>query len=244
MLLRSATVLLLVIGPLAQAQTCPKSDPKGPSIPSAVQTIRGTLTYHNGVRQWYELTPEKPVCGERSIEEVGTGWDDQKAVATWRALERMRGCVVEATGSLAISGTGYYSLDLYQPAEHLQPVGICALQPLLPDYSTVKPAKWVKAYSVTMDVNYSVGDHPIGFTVTSGARVLSPPQAYASYELTGGFVLYGRCGDGFHVTRVWGTRQAHPSFWSTEEPASFDPESAAAAGVHRLHLGYRCAVDR
>ena len=76
------------------------------------------------------------------------------------------------------------------------------------------------------------------FRVTADGRRISPWQAYASYQLTGGFVLYGSCGDGFSVERVFGTREAKPSL---NELATFDPETAAAEGKRSLRLGYTCA---
>ena len=73
---------------------------------------------------------------------------------------------------------------------------------------------------------------------------MRPWQAYASYMLTGGFVLYGYCGEGFVVDRVFGTPQATPQHFeeprTPEDAAMFDPESAAASGKKDLHLGYTC----
>jgi hypothetical protein len=99
-----------------------------------------------------------------------------------------------------------------------------------------------------MHVNYEPGDHPIVFRVTSAGKELRPWQAYASYSLTGGFVLYGHCGDGFVVDRVFGTPEAHPGHFddpqSAGDMAAFDPESASAAGKKDLQLGYTCVRER
>ena len=95
-----------------------------------------------------------------------------------------------------------------------------------------------------MDIDYEAGDHPIVFRVSSAGKDLRPWQAYASYLLTGGFVLYGLCGKGFVIDQVFGTQEAKPSH--SDEPrdssdmAMFDPESAAAAGQKKLQLGYIC----
>lgn len=73
---------------------------------------------------------------------------------------------------------------------------------------------------------------------------MRPWQAYASYMLTGDFVLYGFCGDGFVVDKVFGTRETSPGHF--DEPrtpgdmASFDPVNAAQLGKWDLHLGYTC----
>jgi len=123
-------------------------------------------------------------------------------------------------------------------------VGACEKQLPFSDYADARPDETVLQYRVDMDANYEPGDHPIIFRVSSVGKELQPWQAYASYTLTGGFVLYGHCGENFVVDKVFGTSQAKPSHF--EEPrtpddmAAFDPESAAAFGIKDLHLGYTC----
>ena len=101
---------------------------------------------------------------------------------------------------------------------------------------------------VDMHVNYGPGDHPVLFKVHSGGKELRPWQAYAGYSLTGAFVLYGECGEGFLVDRVYGTPEAAPSHF--DEPgtevdmAMFDPEGAAEKGTTDLRLGYTCVRKR
>jgi hypothetical protein len=62
--------------------------------------------------------------------------------------------------------------------------------------------------------------------------------------LTGGFVLYGHCGKGFVVDKVFGTPEAHPSHFTESrdsgDMAAFDPEGAATSGKTHLRLGYTC----
>ena len=144
--------------------------------------------------------------------------------------------------------TGYYSLETYQNVRKIEPVGTCVRHPPFPDYSKIKPDKSVRAYRVEMRFNYSTGDNPVFFRVTSEGKELRPWQAYASYDLTGGFVLYGHCGRGFVVDKVFGTPQAKPShFDEPRDPsdmASFDPEGAAAAGIEKLQLGFTCVKGR
>lgn len=98
-----------------------------------------------------------------------------------------------------------------------------------------------------MDINYD-GEHPIIFRVTSAGKELHPWQAYASYLLTGGFVLYGHCGDGFVVDKVFGTREAKPSHFdeprTSSDMAMFDPETAADSGKKHMHLGYTCIREQ
>ena len=195
------------------------------------------MIFHDGIRQWFELKLDQPECGQSSVELVRGDRD-------WTPLEVLRGCRVKSTGTLDLSSTGYYSLDSYQNVDEIEPVGLCARQSPLPDYSKVKPDKAIASYRVEMDVDYEPGDHPIVFHVSSSSKELRPWQAYASYTLTGGFVLYGHCADGFVVDKVFGTPEANPSHF--DEPydpidmAAFDPESAAAAGKKHLRLGYTC----
>ena len=127
-------------------------------------------------------------------------------------------------------------------------MGACARKSLFSDYSKAKPDKAIRGYQVDMHVDYKPGDHPVVFHVSSSGKELQPWQAYASYYLTGGFVLYGHCGEGFVVDKVFGTPQANPShFAESRDPgdmATFDPESAAASGVKNLRLGYTCIRNR
>jgi hypothetical protein len=179
-----------------------------------------------------------PQCGQATIELVRATLDD------WRPLEVLRGCRVRSSGTIGLSGTGYYSLEMYQDVEEIEPIGACEKQLPFPDYADAKPDEAVRQYRVDMQVNYEPGDHPIIFRVSSAGGKLQPWQAYASYILTGGFVLYGHCGEGFVVDEVFGTSEAKPSHFeesrTPDDMASFDPESAAASGIRNLHLGYTC----
>jgi hypothetical protein len=163
-------------------------------------------------------------------------------------LEVLRDCRVRSKGTIDFSPTGYYTLDTYQFVEEIQSVGTCARKLPFPDYSGVKPDKAIRAYRVDMYINYEPGDHPIVFRVSRSGKELQPWQAYASYDLTGGFVLYGHCGEGFVVEKVYGTPQARPGHFdephTPSDMAMFDPESAAASGKKDLHLGYTCVSTR
>jgi hypothetical protein len=226
---------------LALAQQCPQTDPTGPSVTSEVRTLAGRLIFHDSIRKWFELKLDQPQCGQTSIELVRRERD-------WPPLEVLRGCRVRSKGVLGISSTGYYSLDIYQFVDQIEPVGACTRQSPFPDYSKAKPDKSVREYRVDMYVNYRSGDHPILFRVSSAGKTLRPWQAYASYLLTGGYVLYGHCGEDFVVDRVFGTPEANPAHFdeprTSDDMATFDPESAAAAGKKDLHLGYTCVRER
>ena len=233
-------VLLTCAGNRAFGQECPRTSTTGPTIASQVRTLEGRLIFHNGIRQWFELKLDRPHCGQSSIELVQTD-------ETSRALEVLRGCRIKSSGAIDFSSTGYYSLDIFQDVKKVEPVGTCPARSPFPDYSSVKPNGLVRAYRVDMHVSYRPGDHPILFHVRSAGRELRPWQAYASYMLTGEFVLYGHCGDGFVVDKVFGTQAAQPGHFddprTPSDMASFDPESAAQAGKSDLHLGYTCVRE-
>jgi hypothetical protein len=233
-----ALAFVFVIGGANSAfgQECPRASSTGPNIASQARILEGRLIFHDGIRRWFELQLDRSECGERSIQLV--------KMADSKILERHRGCRVRSRGIIDFSPTGYYSLDKFQDVREITQVEVCSLRSLLPNYSNTKPDATVDAYRVDMDVDYRPGDHPIKFQVRTGARKLSPWQAYASYILTGGFVLYGNCGRGFVVDRVFGIPEAHPGHFddprTLNDMAMFDPESAAESGKWDLHLGYTC----
>ena len=234
-----AIALIACVALPAIGQACPKSNQNGPTIPSDVRTLEGNLVFHDGIRTWFELKLDKPQCDQTSIELVP---------GNLPSLQILRGCRVQSKGPIDFSRTGYYSLDTYQSVDEIQAVGTCARKPPFPDYSAAKPDKAVQAYRVDMHLNYTREDRPIEFRVSNSGKELRPWQAYASYILTGGFVLYGQCGEGFIVDGVFGPSQARPGHsdkpHAAGDQASFDPESAAASGHTDLHLGYTCVRSR
>jgi len=236
---RTVFTLVLVIGTAVGAvgQQCPKTSPTGSTTASEQRTLEGLLIFHNDIRQWFELTLDEPQCAQKSVQLV-------RIESDWTLLQVLRGCRVKSKGAIDFSPTGYYSLDTFQNVDKIEPVGTCEPKRPFPDYSRARPDKAIKAYRVEMNVDYEPGDHPIVFHVSRSGKELRPWQAYASYTLTGSFVLYGYCGEGFVVKKVFGTPQAKPSHFTeggdSEDMATFDPESAAASGEKHLHLGYTC----
>ena len=232
----SLALLLIICGATAaSAQQCPRSSATDSA--SRTQTLKGRLIYHDGIRQWFELKLDKPKCGKQSVQLTAPE-------NGWKSLQSFRGCRVASLGQIDFSPTGYYSLDLYQYVTKVRPVGACVRKPLLPDNSKAKPDVHVRSYTVHMYVDYRPGDHPIRFHVSSAGRQLRPANAYADYVLTGGYVLYGECGHGFQVDKVFGTAAARPSHFlergESGDMAMFDPEGAAESGKRILRLGYTC----
>ena len=221
----------------AFGQACPQANPTGPDAMSGIQKLRGQLFFHDSLRQWFELKLDKLQCGQHSIQLV-------RGDQSWTPLQVLRGCAVQSLGVISISSTGYYSLDMSQYVDSIEAVEPCTRQKPFPDYSKAKPARDIRSYRVVMHIYYGHEDFPVRFRVTTAGRELRPWQAYASYDLTGGFVLYGRCGEGFVVNRVFGAGEANPGYFdearTPADMAMFDPESAAARGKQDLQLGYTC----
>jgi hypothetical protein len=234
-LITIASLLFVCAALPARSQQCPKEDPNGPGQPSEARKLEGQLIYHDGIRKWFELKLDRPECGQESVELVQG--DGAFAPGYPVILEILRGCRVRSKGVLDLPHTGYYSLGLYQAVDEIEPTSERKKKPPIPDYLKAKPDKSIRSYRVEMMVDYEPGDHPIQFRVTSGGKELHPWQAYANYSLTGGFVLWGECADGFAVDKAFGTPEAKPQ---VIDNALFDPESAAAAGKKKLHLGYTC----
>ena len=226
----------------ASSQQCPKENPNGPGQPSESRTLEGKLVYHDGIRKWFELKLDRPECGQQSIQLLQGGG----AFAPWNpaSLETLRGCRIRTKGNLAFPSTGYYTLDLYQNVENAEPVGECLKQPPLPDFSKTKPDQSIRNYRVEMTIDYTQADRPIFFRVTSRGKELQPWQAYASYWLTGGYVLYCDCAKDFMVVRVFGDSEATPQHFNErgnpDDSAMFDPYDKDGVVNKKLHLGYTC----
>jgi hypothetical protein len=209
---------------------CPPPEPAGGE--SETRTLQGRLIFHDGIRTWFELKLDQSQCGQTSIQLVRGGE---------KPLEVLRGCRIKSQGVLRFRATGYILLDVYQNVEQIESVGKCVRQAPFPDFSGVKPDQSVREYRVEMHVN---GSRPIILTVSEAGHSLRPWQVYASYFLTGVFILEGMCGEGLAVDKVFGTPQANPArsgeARSSTATAIFDLDRAAAAGKRDLHLGFTC----
>jgi hypothetical protein len=223
-------------------QQCPKNNPDGPGQASESRTLEGKLIFHDGMRKWFELKLDRPECGQESIEL----FPGRSAFSPGNSsgLETFRGCRVRTEGSLAGPASGYYTLDVNQSVGEIEPVGICNRQPPIPDFSKAKPDQSIRSYRVEMTIDYTQADRPIFFSVTSRGKELQPWQAYATYELTGGYVLYCKCAKGFMVERVYGDSEATPQHFNgrgdPDDSAMFDPYDRDGVINKKLHLGYTC----
>ena len=104
---------------------------------------------------------------------------------------------------------------------------MCIRQPPLADFSKAMLDQSIRSYRVAMVIDYTQADRPISFRVTSKGKELQPWQAYASYLLTGGYVLYCDCAKGFMVDRVFGDSEATPQHFNgrgdPDDSAMFNP---------------------
>jgi len=231
------TVLCLIAIHPSFAQPCPEENPNGPSKESASRTLTGKVVYHDGLRQWFGLQLDAPVCGvDKEIQLLQGGGAFEVDEGNAQAIEVFRSCRVTVQGPVGIPGTGYYSAALYQNVDKIVPEKDCVLKSHLPDYSKAKPNPSIRSYRVSIRIDY-LGDH-ITITARSGDRILTPWQAYASYYLTGGFGLYAYCADGFGVVHFTGTPELKP--WLIDSYIAADPEGAAQKHVTNLRLDYTC----
>lgn len=230
--------VVLCFGGRAIAQQCPKADPSGPLLPSLSQTLEGQLVFHNNLRGWFELRTESAVCGSNAVEVFPDPAKESQWAAMRRRIEQHRGCRVRTTGILGIPGTGYYSSDLYQVITAIEPVGPCILKAALPNFSKSRPKPGLNRYTVTLTFDYGTDTPLVGYVTSDGKR-LGPWQAYAKYELTGGFVLYTYCAKGFGITTFSGASAAKPALY--DGYLALDPETAVAARhVTHLSITYSC----
>ena len=145
---------------------------KEPEIPSQVQTLSGQLVYHDGIRKWFELKLDLAQSGQSSIQLLSAGQD-------WKQMQVLRGCRVRSRGLIFLSPTGpytsgYYPLEYTQSVQHIESVETCSLKPPIQVVPRAKPDQNVHDYRVDMRVNYSPGDHPVVFRVTSAGKELQP----------------------------------------------------------------------
>ncbi len=151
--------------------------------------LEGRLIFHDGIRQWFELKLDQPQCGRASIQLVRGNLDP-------KPLEVLRGCRIKSQGVLRFRATGYILLDVFQNVEQIESVGKCVRHAPFPDFSSwrIKPDKLLAVRDISgskcsinsaspwrsSDRLYRLGGGPFSRAMAS----------YASYFLTGGFILW------------------------------------------------------
>jgi len=237
------SAILVCASLFAHGQQCPGENTSGSGQQQETIALKGKLIYHDGMRKWFELKLDRPVCGQPSVEL----FPGRNVFYPGRpdGLETFRGCRVRTEGSLGGPASGYYTLNVNQGVGEIEPIGKCTRQPPLPDYSKAKPDKSIRKFRVEMMIDFEQTDRPIFLRVTSEGKELRPWQAYASYFLTGGYVLYGHCADGFIVDRVFGDPVLSPQHLEARgdpyDAAFFDPSSPDDQGYKKkLQLGFTC----
>ena len=183
----------------ASAQTCPAKD--GPDVGSAAKPseLRGTLRYHDELREWLGIQFDQPVCGQKEIQIIFTTSDD------WRMAKADRGCVVTIIGELYDSPTGYYSTDMAMQDPKLKLDSSCRPFPIDPDLDAVAMAPGTKTYHASITVDYRGKGH-IDVKVWKDdekSATLTPWQSYVGYSLTGGQdVIWFGCHEGFGIAEI------------------------------------------
>jgi hypothetical protein len=222
----------------APAQSCPKENPNGPSIPSTTRTLNGTIVYHDALRQGIGLLLDSPACGQSEIELYASGKTDAQTESNQRRLETLRGCKAKVTGPLDLAPTGYYSTDIFQNVDEAESDVSCIPQPPLPDFSRTKPNPAIHSYQAKLTVS-SLGEGSIHGEARSNGRLLTPWQAYVHLFLTGGFVLYGSCADDLRLSHVSGTPAAHASQIDYQAAMGGDLEK----GIQSAAMTFTCTRE-
>jgi hypothetical protein len=183
----------------AHAQSCPNDDPNSLEAPG-ISVLRGTLIYHDELRQWLGLRLDRPVCGEtEEVQLVFTKAEDS------RRAESLRDCEVKATGILYNSPTGYYSAEMAVSEPRLEPDASCNPHPVRPDPEATPIPPDIKTFHGSIVVDYRGKGH-VDVKVWQGESEhapLKPWQAYVHYLLTGGAdVIWFGCQQDFQISDI------------------------------------------
>ncbi len=115
------------------------------------------------------------------------------------------GCVVSVTGSIGLSSTGYYSRDMYIDDARIQPDPSCRRVAVPPDPAKARIAPGVRSYNATVKIDLSKMTKPMegkAWRTDGSTATLNPWQAYVDPQLTGGYVLWVSCREGFRAVKA------------------------------------------
>jgi len=206
-------VFPLFLGSVASGQNCPLTQERGPGEASAPSTLRGTLVFHDELRQWLGLQLEQQACGEADVQLI---FSDAKA---WRIAESFRGCAISATAKLFDSPTGYYSAQIAMADPELKPDPSCHPFPIRPDPTSAPIPKDVKSFRASITVDYRGKGH-VAVQVWDAAskQPLEPWQAFVHYHLTGGTdVMWFGCHADFKIGDMTQAPKSPSGFTQVDE---------------------------
>ena len=229
-----ASVFLLGFSHAADAQQCPREDAMVFSVPSVSRVLKGRVIFHDGIRPWFGLKLDAPVCGKKEMQLILNSEDETVKAERRQLLETIRGCEATVRGKLDISATAYYSTDIFQTVEEVKPDSTCVLQHAFPDTSYAQMDTNVRSYVVTMIFDYGK-NLPVSAVVRSGSRELHPWQVYADYFLNGEEDATASCADGFRMKLLSSSRNANAQTFDNQV-VTIAPET----GDRRVVLRFEC----
>ena len=190
-------VLMVCLSTSVVGQACPTGAEAQQGLEAAEpSTLHGQLIYHDDLRQWSSLRPDRPVCGQDEIQLIFSD------AAAGRRAEAMRGCSLTVKGKIFNSPTGYYSTELAMSNPTLDADSNCRPFPVQPDLSKVSVPRSVGHYRVLITVDFRGKGH-VSVRVTdgsSGSNALEPWQAYAHFMLNGAAdVIWFECQEDFQL---------------------------------------------
>jgi len=227
-----------LLGHSSWAQDCPTENFNGSSSKSASRSLTGLLVYHDGLEPWIGLKLDQPVCETQEILLRDFGHAVAVDNSERRRLSVYRDCRITVYGPLDDASNGY--AEISQDVERMHAGPDCTLKPAFLDYSQAKPDRSVRRYDVVMAIDYSEVDGHVSAEVTNSNSKLQPWQAYAPYLLTGGLVFDANCAEGYKMSNVGGTPDAHPEGDLIPNTASFDPQKLAVKNGPHIQLSFTC----
>ncbi|MBT9331276.1 hypothetical protein [Paracidobacterium acidisoli] len=190
-----AITLLLVAAMRLPAQSCPSQN--NDAAAPGTSTLNGVIRVHHELRDWIAVELTQPACGEKSIQLT---FDTASASEHAASLD---GCHATVRGSIDSSPTGYYSANLFIANAAIRPAAGCRPKPVRAKPPAAAPSN-LRSYqvSVTIDIAKNAPLQGRAWRTDGQKDALTPWQSYGKTSLTGGYVLYVGCREGFHPAGV------------------------------------------